>query len=138
MLTPHLSACMLATANNSHLVTLTEDEYAGIGYYRVMKRDVIQWSLSEYLLNFAFGVLDAEILYKSRQQRPRLGGRNFPLEKRKCHPSTFQTRSPHVRKNHTSYSNLPKEVQQTVTIQKVDNIWFLPASGQRPQVSKLS
>ena len=80
MLIPHLSVCMLAAANNSHLVTSTKYEYVGFGSHRVMRRGVIQWSLSEYyLLNSAFGAVDAGILDKLCQQSPRPGRRIFPL-----------------------------------------------------------
>ena len=65
MLTPQMSVCILAAANNSHLVTLSTDEYVAIGSYRVMRRYVIQLSLSEYqLLQSAFRVVDAGILKK--------------------------------------------------------------------------
>ena len=80
MLTPHLSVCMSATANNSHSVTLTKDEYVGIGSYRVMRRGVIQLSLSEYyLLKTAFGVVDAGILETVCQQNQRYRRQSFPL-----------------------------------------------------------
>ena len=80
MLTPLLSVCMLAAANNSHLVTLTKDEYVGIGFCRVMRRGAIQLSLSEfYLLKAAFGVVDGGILDKMCQQSPRPGRQSFPL-----------------------------------------------------------
>ena len=79
MLTPHLCVCMLA-ANNSHLVTLTKNEYIGVGSHRVMRRSVIQLPLSEYhLLKSALGALDAGILDKSCKQCPRSGKQSFPL-----------------------------------------------------------
>ena len=80
MLTPHLSVCMLAAANNTHLVTFTKDDYVGNGSYRVMRRSVIQLSISKYyLLKSAFGVVDAGILDKICQQSPTPGRQSFPL-----------------------------------------------------------
>ena len=80
MLTPHLSVCMSAAANNSHSVTSTKDEDVGIGSYRVMRPGVIQLSLSEYyLLKTAFDIVDAGISERVCEQNQRYGRRSFPL-----------------------------------------------------------
>ena len=80
MLTPHLSVCMSAAAKNSHSVTLTKDEYVGIGSYRVMRRGVIQLSLSQnYLLKTAFVIVDAGILERVCQQNHRYRRQCFTL-----------------------------------------------------------
>ena len=78
MLSPQLNVCMSVVANNSYLVTVTKDEYVGLGSYRVLKRGVIQLSPSEYfMLKSAFGVVDAAILERICQQNQILGRRNL-------------------------------------------------------------
>ena len=77
IITPHMSVYQQQTK--------TKDEHVGIGSYRVMRRGVIQLSLSEYyLLKSAICVVEAEILDK------------LFLYGKKYHPSTFPTRSPHA------------------------------------------
>ena len=135
----HLSVCMLATANNSHLVTLTKDEYVGIGSYRVIRRGVIQLSLSEHFLKkSALGVVNAEKLDGICQQSPEPSRQCFHLWKRKHHPSTFPTRSPHVQKKFIRA--IPIHCKKWSRLWK-DGKWIRFGSSlhsaRDPQVSKL-
>lgn len=78
MLSPHLSVCKSTAPDNSHLITLTKDEYVGVGPYSLLRRGVIRLSNSEYhLLKAAFGVIDATILeqewhFNQMERRERL------------------------------------------------------------------
>ena len=141
MLTPHLSVCMSAAANNSHSVTLSKDEYVGIGSYRLMRRGVIQLSPSEYyLLKTAFGVVDAGILervcfwkeYAGIFGKAEIRDTKFSIMKKRLPPLNLRNKKPPRPIDiHADYSNLPKEVKQIVKRQKVDKIWFFPASDKK-------
>ena len=135
MLTPHLSVCMSAAANNSHSVTLTKDEYVGIGSYRVMRRGVIQLSSSEYYsLKTAFGVVDAGLL----SGKSEIWETKFSIMHNRLPPINLPNKKPPRPIDiHADYSNLPKEVKQIVKRPKVDKIWFFPASDKKLSTFKI-
>ena len=118
MLTPHSNVCMLPAAEKSHLVTLTKDEYVGSGSYRVMRKAVIQLSLSEYyLVKSAFGAVEAEfwIKYVSRVRDP--VDKVFHYEKENTTHQLFKQEAPSCDKIKKGYYSSPKEVEQTVSRQ---------------------
>ena len=126
MLSPQLNVCMSVVAKNSYLVTVTKDEYVGLGSYRVLKRGVIQLSPSEYfMLKSAFGVVDAAILGQNMSTNPNIRGTKLATMKRKLAPLIV-----HIKKRPPPIElpkdcpQLPTEVLEILAKMNVDKIWF--------------
>ena len=62
----------------------------------------------------------------------------FSIMKKRLPPLNLQNKKPpRPIEIHADYSNLPKEVKQIVKRQKVDKIWFFPASDKKLSTFKI-